>query len=80
MNKEAEFTHVALSSLIINVSQVCKIASRSSLSIFPFSLLPLAFPALVHSVFLFLLPRGLSPLSVSNVSLKHTALSGVAGG
>lgn len=63
--RRGEFTHVALSLLIINVSQVCKIASRSSRSIFPSSLLPLAFLSLVHSVFFFLFPRGLSPLSVS---------------
>ncbi len=37
--------------LIINVSQVCKIASRSLCSILPSSSPPLAFLSLVHSVF-----------------------------
>lgn len=50
--------------LIINVSQVCKIALRSLCSILPSSSLPLAFLSLVHSVFS-LLPRGVGYLTLS---------------
>lgn len=51
--------------LIINVSQVCKIASRSLCSILPSSSLPLAFLSLLHSVFFLHLPRGVGYLTLS---------------